>query len=64
MKTAPEAAEFLNVHIRTVHKWCVKLGIKTIGRDYLLSAAQVRRIGEHCYPGPGRPRNEWLRGMD
>ncbi len=56
MKTSAEVATFLNIDIRTVQKWCKKLGIRTVGRDYLLSAAQVKRIGEHCYPGPGQPR--------
>ena len=53
--TTVKLAELLKVDRRTVVRWCQQLGYEREGRDFILTAAQVREISKHVRPGPGRP---------
>ena len=58
MLTAAQAAVRLGIAQRTVQKWCRELGLRKVGRDYVLTDEDVRRIAEHAQDGPGRPRGK------
>lgn len=61
MLTTAQAAEQLGCDASTVRRWCIRetaagrpLGTKA-GRDWLLSAADVKRLRKLVQSGPGRP---------
>lgn len=56
MYTTSEVARALGISRRTVQEWCLKLGIRPLGRDYLLTDDELERIRAVKHDKPGRPR--------
>ena len=57
MYTVPQLAAEIGLKDRSVRRWCLKLGFKKTGRDYLLSIEEVAMIRILHYPKRGRPAN-------
>jgi len=57
MQTTTQAARELGIARRTVQKWCAILGFERVGRDYVLTVAQVQQIAERAHDKPGRPKS-------
>ena len=53
--TTKHAAKLLGSSIRTVQRWCKKLGYPREGRDWLLTDDQVEQLRARVQPGPGNP---------
>lgn len=54
--TTTEAARLLDCSRRTVQRWCVRESIgQRLGRDVLLTKADVARLAKLVKPGPGNP---------
>ena len=58
MKTSAQVANELGITPRSVRRWCERLGLERIGRDYVLTPKEVRLVTEHYHPGPGQPKKE------
>lgn len=62
MHTTSTAADLLGCTVRQVQRWChneTKAGRplgQLLGRDWLLSDADVRRLRRLVQSGPGRPK--------
>ena len=55
MTTTIELAVELKRPVRTIRAACQRLGIKKLGRDYLLTDRQVQAIIVEMHDAPGRP---------
>jgi len=57
MHTVAEAGDILGLSVRTVQKWCQKLGVPKHGvHSYVISAESLEAIRQHSHDRPGRPR--------
>jgi len=54
MKTSSQVAADLGLSLRRIQQACKAFGFEKIGRDYLLTAEQVRMIAA-CIGKVGRP---------
>ncbi len=54
--TTTALAARLGCSPRTIRAICRRLGVARIGRDYLLTGTEARRIQGALHDGPGRPR--------
>ncbi len=56
MITTRQAAIKLGIANRTVTKWCRILGVRKVGRDYVILPADLERIRKTAHDRPGRPK--------
>lgn len=61
MLTTADAADRLDCSRRTVQRWCERENIgQRIGRDWILTEADLKRLAALVQSGPGRPTNRQL----
>lgn len=57
MLTTADAAARLNCDTSTVRRWCKRESIgKRVGRDWLLTESDIKRLESVVQDGPGKPR--------
>jgi hypothetical protein len=53
--TTEHASVTLGVSQICVQKWCARLGIPKLGRDYIISERDLEKLRQSMHFRPGRP---------
>jgi len=56
MKTSKQVSAELGVTRRSISRWCARLSIEKVGRDYLLTNEDIEKIKEVYRTERGRPK--------